>query len=167
MKYPIKSGSDGDRRSDKRKKIVQSIPVEVQGLPVKKGGIEGSAEKNVQAVEPVSYEKLRETPRKQTPQEIRASIMVDGFSNGVIADVSKGGLRINSVIKLQLEKEIGVFFKLPGQNTGITLICQVRWLKECKDGMSHCAGLKIIRTSNDQGFCAFVDNLPLIEAASN
>lgn len=158
-------GKGKDRRSDPRKTTGSAIAIEVQDLPAEKAEKRQEGDKSNRVKKKLTYEKMRQTPRKRTPEEMRASILADGFSNGVIEDGSRGGLRINSAIRLMLEKEIGIFFKVPGKNQGITLICQVKWLKD--EGMYHRAGLRIIETTDNQSFLAFVDGLPPLEAVNN
>lgn len=109
---------------------------------------------------PVNYDQLRESPRKQPQSELRARILADVDANGVVLDVSQGGLRISSVLQLEPNREIGIFLVLPSKEKGITFICQVRWHMPYVTGMEHWTGLKIIKTSDDQGFTAFIDQLP-------
>ncbi len=107
----------------------------------------------------------RETERKLPPGEMRANILVAQPANAVVEDVSIGGLKISSGAKLEANSHLGIFFKIPGKESGVTLICEVIWHKQWAAGMSHSTGLKILTTTDDKIFTAFVEQLPqLIES---
>ena len=102
----------------------------------------------------------RKSERKLPPPDMRASVLVDHPGNGIIEDVSREGLKISSPILLKEKSQIGVHFRFPDKDSGVTLICQVVWSQPWGAGMAHQAGLQIIKTTDDQGFVAFVDRLP-------
>ena len=114
---------------------------------------------------------LRASPYKRTPQRMRANVLLSKAAETfegtqaqcVVLDVSEKGLKISSAVKqLKPETKVGVFFEIPGDG-GVTLICEVRWHQPWAKGFENWTGLKILSSTDDESFKAFVDELPPLE----